>query len=132
MTAVESPRSAGQNPVDEPITGNERCRDQRHPHAALAHFYHAFNERDLAAMGDNWSRAPEIAMSNPLGGIKRGWQEIGQVVFSVVSKVFGVRCITMDRLTIRNFWRVTRARCWVVDRPRISQPVKGGRYANRY
>jgi ketosteroid isomerase-like protein len=79
MTAVESPRSAGQNPVDEPITGNERCRDQRHPHAALAHFYHAFNERDLAAMGDNWSRAPEIAMSNPLGGIKRGWQEIGQV-----------------------------------------------------
>jgi ketosteroid isomerase-like protein len=79
MTAIKSPRIAGQGPVDEPITGREGCRDRRDPHAALAHFYHAFNERDLAAMGDNWNRSPDIAMSNPLGGIRRGWVEIRQV-----------------------------------------------------
>jgi hypothetical protein len=30
-------------------------------------------------MQDNWLQADEASMSNPLGGVKRGWNEIGQV-----------------------------------------------------
>lgn len=43
---------------------------------ALAQFYAAFNGRDLDAMSRNWEQSDEIAMDNPLGGIKRGWNEI--------------------------------------------------------
>lgn len=79
MLTVENSRKAAVDPVDEPVTGKESCRDRRDPLAVLAHFYNAFNGRDLAAMGDNWDHSPDIAMSNPLGGIKRGWEEIGAV-----------------------------------------------------
>ena len=51
----------------------------RQPHAALVQFYRAFNGRDLALMRTNWQNGDDIAMDNPLGGIKRGWREIGPV-----------------------------------------------------
>lgn len=64
--------------VSFPITGSEPPgRDS--PYSALADFYRAFNSRDLAAMKKNWDDAGECVMSNPLGGIKRGWAEIGAV-----------------------------------------------------
>jgi ketosteroid isomerase-like protein len=46
---------------------------------ALAEFYRAFNTRDLALMEHNWYRSSEASMDNPLGGIKRGWDEIRSV-----------------------------------------------------
>jgi len=49
------------------------------PFQALAQFYRAFNKRDLAMMKENWANTDEIAMDNPLGGIKRGWSEIKTV-----------------------------------------------------
>ncbi|MDP2830306.1 MAG: hypothetical protein Q8O37_17095 [Sulfuricellaceae bacterium] len=66
-----------------PITGVEPiCHES--PHAALVRFYHAFNNRDSVAMEENWDHSGRCVMSNPLGGIKRGWDEIG----SVYQKIF--------------------------------------------
>lgn len=64
--------------VSFPITGSE-TPGQDSPYAALVEFYRAFNRRELAAMKENWDVAGECVMSNPLGGIKRGWEEIGAV-----------------------------------------------------
>lgn len=75
----------------EPITGEERCSLCGEAYAALVQFYHAFNRRDLALMRANWDEDGDIAMDNPLGGIKRGWSEIGQVyerLFNGPAKVY--------------------------------------------
>jgi len=60
----------------EPITGNEPIEDIQSPFAALVQFYAAFNGQNLAGMRSNWIQNDEAAMSNPLGGIKRGWADI--------------------------------------------------------
>ena len=65
--------------VETPITGREPLRDLRAPVDTLAQFYRAFNTRDLALMAENWDDAEDVAMDNPLGGIKRGWPEIRRV-----------------------------------------------------
>jgi ketosteroid isomerase-like protein len=49
------------------------------PIGALAEFYRAFNNRDLALMEQNWASSDETSMDNPLGGIRRGWNEIRPV-----------------------------------------------------
>lgn len=66
-------------PVQEPITGQEKQDDFSKPYQALVQFYYAFNNGDLETMSHNWHQSNEIAMDNPLGGIKRGWEEIGEV-----------------------------------------------------
>lgn len=65
--------------IHEPVTGQERCAPYGAPYAALVRFYRAFNGRDLALMRENWHAEGDIAMDNPLGGIKRGWREIGEM-----------------------------------------------------
>jgi ketosteroid isomerase-like protein len=65
--------------IHKVITGREDLSDLDHPVQALAQFYRAFNECDLARMADNWDTSQEVAMDNPLGGIKRGWQDIKAV-----------------------------------------------------
>jgi hypothetical protein len=54
------------------ITGEEEPGDLTDPIQALAQFYRAFNHRDLSLMAQNWDNSNDIAMDNPLGGIKRG------------------------------------------------------------
>jgi len=49
------------------------------PEYALTEFYRAFNGRDLELMSSNWDKTETASMSNPLGGVKRGWNEIKQV-----------------------------------------------------
>lgn len=66
-------------PIQKPITGKEPPGAPSSPHQALAHFYRAFNQRDLALMETNWANTAEIAMDNPLGGITRGWPAIKAV-----------------------------------------------------
>ena len=66
-------------PIQEPITGKEQQGDLSSPYQALVQFYCAFNRRDMAMMEANWAQSEEIAMDNPLGGIKRGWPEIRAV-----------------------------------------------------
>jgi hypothetical protein len=46
------------------------------PRSALAAFYRAFNARDLETMEQLWLGGDEPSMSNPLGGIACGWNEI--------------------------------------------------------
>jgi hypothetical protein len=61
------------------ITGAEKITEPGSPYAALITFYKAFNTRNLALMTENWNTNNNSSMSNPLGGIKRGWPEIEAV-----------------------------------------------------
>ncbi len=49
------------------------------PVLALVAFYSAFNRRDVDAMGRSWSHDGNVSMSNPLGGVRRGWPEVREV-----------------------------------------------------
>lgn len=65
--------------IQKAITGAEPPTDPKQPLFALQQFYRAFNGRDILGMAQNWEQSASIAMDNPLGGIKRGWLEIGDV-----------------------------------------------------
>jgi len=67
------------NPIQEAITGEEGLGNLSSPYQALVQFYRAFNSGDLQLMSANWAQAEDVAMDNPLGGIKRGWAEIRSV-----------------------------------------------------
>jgi SnoaL-like domain len=64
---------------EEAITGREGQEGLSPVHRALVGFYRAFNERDVGLMAKNWLQSPDASMSNPLGGIKRGWDDIRTV-----------------------------------------------------
>lgn len=71
------------NPVQDAITGQEEQGKLTVPYQALVQFYCAFNSRNLDMMSENWAQSDQIAMDNPLGGIKRGWAEIKLVYDSI-------------------------------------------------
>ena len=73
------------SPIQTPVTGREYDGNQREAMQALAQFYRALNSRDLEMMQQNWANSAEVAMDNPLGGIKRGWSEIR----TTYEKLFG-------------------------------------------
>jgi hypothetical protein len=78
-------------PIQEPITCNEDQGGLTSSYQALVQFYRAFNRGDLLMMEANWANTDDIAMDNPLGGIKRGWKEIRPVyerVFSGPAEVY--------------------------------------------
>lgn len=60
----------------EPISGRNPMMRNTDELQALAQFYRAFNTRDLALMEQNWLPSDESTMTNPLGGIARGWANI--------------------------------------------------------
>ncbi|MCM0082380.1 nuclear transport factor 2 family protein [Geomonas sp. Red32] len=62
-----------------PVTGREDKAGLSPELAALSGFYEALNGRDIEKMALNWLQSDEAAMDNPLGGIKRGWEEIKSV-----------------------------------------------------
>jgi hypothetical protein len=66
-------------PIQTAVTGAEDVGDHTQPIQALAQFYRALNSRDIVMMQQHWENSPEAAMDNPLGDIKRGWQEIRAV-----------------------------------------------------
>jgi len=72
--------------IEKAITGEEQLTDGRDPLHALSEFYRALNSRDLKLMEENWDASEESVMDNPLGGIKRGWNEI----MAVYEKLFQV------------------------------------------
>lgn len=61
------------------ITGSETSAGEGSPYATLVDFYQAFNHQDMERMTSNWLHSEEASMSNPLGGLKRGWDAIQQV-----------------------------------------------------
>ena len=79
------------NTNQTPITGKESKQDLVEPIRALSDFYEAFNNRDLTKMANNWAQTEEIAMDNPVGGIKRGWEEVRAVyerIFNGKTRVY--------------------------------------------
>jgi hypothetical protein len=72
---ISTARAQGMKPIQEPITGNEELGDLSQPQQALAQFYRAFNTRDLKMMDENFAQSDEVAIDNPLGGIRRGADE---------------------------------------------------------
>lgn len=79
-------------PSTEAVTGRETASPTT-PLGALSEFYRAFNDRDLALMSQNWLSTGEASMDNPLGGIKRGWNEISEVYKRVFS---GAATVTVE------------------------------------
>ncbi len=78
-------------PEQTPINGKEDKKGLTEPQKALSEFYEAFNNRDLEKTAQNWAQSDEIAMDNPLGGIRRGWSEIRAVydrIFSGPAQVY--------------------------------------------
>ncbi len=62
------------------ITGQETLPDiVQSPRQALHEFYRAFNTGDISLMSANWENSEEVSMSNPLGELRRGWQNIRSV-----------------------------------------------------
>src|ERR1700704_5928671 len=69
---IGTANAQGTKPIQEPITGKEELGDLSQPPQALAQFYRAFNTRDLKMMDDNFAPSDDVAIDNPLGGIRRG------------------------------------------------------------
>lgn len=67
------------NLITTPITGAETTTKDAKPYSALVEFYQAFNSGDLKQMSSNWINGEEASMSNPLGGVRRGWNDIQAV-----------------------------------------------------
>ena len=70
--SLDAARAQGVKPILEPITGKEELGDLSQPQQALAQFYRAFNTRDLKMIDENFAHSDEVAIDNPLGGIRRG------------------------------------------------------------
>lgn len=73
------------------LTGAIRPSRITTPIDALQAFYYAFNHRDLSAMTANWSDGADAILCNPLGGLRRGWSEIGplyQHLFTGQARVY--------------------------------------------
>ncbi len=87
--ASSSGMEEGEAPVkleQVPITGRENKDRLPAPLKALSEFYEALNGRDLEKMAKNWAQTDESVMDNPLGGIKRGWEEIRAVYEAIFSR----------------------------------------------
>jgi len=70
--------------TEKAITGTESDSIKiQEPMAALIEFYRAFNNADLELMSKNWGQGDEASMSNPLGGVKRGWDSIKEVYSNI-------------------------------------------------
>ena len=60
------------------VDGDETKRGDDDPLDALIEFYRAFNAGDLAGLRAVWLGGAEPSMDNPIGGIRRGWEQIAE------------------------------------------------------
>ena len=106
-------RTKRQNRLQTPITGNEDLGDLSQPQQALAQFYHGFNARDLKMIDENFAHSDEIAIDNPLGGIRRGADEPHKMYEAVFKSSADVHVEFWDYTIYRAgdvFWAVGRER----------------------
>jgi ketosteroid isomerase-like protein len=106
-------KAQGVKPIQEPITGNEELGDMSQPQQALAQFYHAFNSRDLKMIDDNFAVSDDVAIDNPLGGIRRGANEPHKMYEGVFKSPADVHVVFWDYTIHRVgdvFWAVGRER----------------------
>lgn len=64
------------NPIQDPVNGEQPLRSDNGAFNALVEFYQCFNHRDLPGLAGNWLSGGEPSMDNPIGGIRRGWEDI--------------------------------------------------------
>jgi ketosteroid isomerase-like protein len=69
-----------------PVTGREPVATLSPQMKALSGFYRALNNRDLDLMASNWAQTDEAVMDNPVGGVKRGWDEIRAVYARIFNR----------------------------------------------
>lgn len=103
----------GTKPIQNPITGNEDLGDLTQPQQALAQFYRAFNTRDLKMIDENFAHSEEVAIDNPLGGIRRGADEPHKMYEGVFKSPADVHVEFWDYTIHRAgdvFWAVGRER----------------------
>ncbi|MDQ0323905.1 hypothetical protein QO002_006112 [Pararhizobium capsulatum DSM 1112] len=60
------------------VSGGETKQGDGGPVDALIDFYGAFNRGDLIGLKAVWLEGGEPSMDNPVGGIRRGWNQIAQ------------------------------------------------------
>jgi ketosteroid isomerase-like protein len=115
---MDTARAQGVKPIQEPITGNEELGDLSQPQQALAQFYRAFNTRDLKMMDENFAHSDEVAIDNPLGGIRRGADEPHKMYEGVFKSPADVHVEFWDYTIHRAgdvFWAVGRERGTYLD-----------------
>jgi ketosteroid isomerase-like protein len=103
----------GMKPIQTPVTGNEDLGDLSEPQQALAQFYRAFNTRDLKMIDENFAHSDEVAIDNPLGGIRRGADEPHKMYAGVFKSSADVHVEFWDYTVHRVgdvFWAVGRER----------------------
>jgi ketosteroid isomerase-like protein len=117
LTILSAPLSTaspqGAKSIQDPITGKEDLGDLSQPQQALAQFYRAFNTRDLKMLDDNFAYSDEVAIDNPLGGIRRGADEPHRMYESVFKSSADVHVEFWDYTIDRAgdvFWAVGRER----------------------
>src|ERR1700737_3319444 len=111
-------KAQGMKPTQEPITGNEELGDLSQPQQALAQFYRAFNTRNLKLMDENFAHSDEVAIDNPLGGIRRGADEPHKMYEGVFKSPADVHVEFWDYTIHRAgavFWAVGRERGTYLD-----------------
>jgi ketosteroid isomerase-like protein len=108
-----SAMAQGVAPIQEPITGKEDLGDLSQPQHALIQFYKAFNSRDLKMIDENFAQSNEVAIDNPLGGIRRGAEEPHKMYEVVFKSPADVHVEFWDYTIHRAgevFWAVGRER----------------------
>jgi limonene-1,2-epoxide hydrolase len=115
---IGTAKAQGMKPIQEPITGNEELGDLSQPQQALAQFYRAFNTRDLKMMDENFAPSDEVAIDNPLGGIRRGADQPHKMYEGVFKSPADVHVEFWDYTIHRAgdvFWAVGRERGTYLD-----------------
>jgi ketosteroid isomerase-like protein len=112
-TPIRAGEGQGTTPIQTPITGAEDLGDLSRPQQALAQFYRAFNTRDLKMIDENFAKSNEVAIDNPLGGIRRGADEPHKM-YDVVFRSSADAHVEFWDYTIHQvgdvFWAVGRER----------------------
>ena len=110
---IHTAKAQSMKPTQTPITGAEDLGDLSHPQQALAQFYRAFNSRDLKMIDENFAQTDEVAIDNPLGGIRRGADEPHKMYEGVFKSPADVHVEFWDYTIHRAgdvFWAVGRER----------------------
>lgn len=112
-TPVRAAEAQGQEPMQAPITGSEDLGNLSQPEQALAQFYRGFNSRDLKMIDENFAHSDEVAIDNPLGGIRRGADQPHAMYQAVFKSPADVHVEFWDYTIYRAgdvFWAVGRER----------------------
>ena len=100
-------------PVEKPITGEEPLTDLSQPEQALVQFYKAFNTRNIGLIDQNFATTDEVAIDNPLGGIRRGADQPHKMYQGIFASPADLHVVFWDYTIDRVgdvFWAIGRER----------------------